>query len=46
MINPFTPNFGQVPQVLAGRTNLRAEMIDALEHPWGHPNQTTIIMGG
>lgn len=45
LANPFTPNFGQVPQVLAGRKKIRYEMIEALENPWGHPNQTTIIIG-
>lgn len=45
MANPFTPNFGQVPQVLAGRKTIRYEMVEALEHPWGHPNQTTIVIG-
>ena len=45
MENPFTPNFGQIPQVFAGRQTLQREMIEALESPWGHPNQTTIIIG-
>lgn len=45
MNNPFTPNFGQVPNVYAGRAELRSEMSQALEHPIGHPNQTTIVVG-
>lgn len=43
--NPFTPNFGQIPEVFAGREDIRHAAIEALEYPWGHPNQTTIIIG-
>ncbi|MDM8287865.1 AAA family ATPase [Slackia piriformis] len=43
--NPFTPTFGMVPPVLAGRDRLLDEMADAFEDGMGNPNLSTIIVG-
>ena len=43
--NPFTPNFGQVPLVLAGRDGLLSELTYALDNVPGDPSQTSIFIG-
>ena len=43
--NPFTPNFGQVPLVLAGRDGLISELSYALDNVPGDPSQTSILIG-
>ncbi len=45
MKNLFTPNFGQVPLVLAGREDVVADMTRALDNVPGDPNQTTVLVG-
>ena len=43
--NPFTPTFGMVPMVMAGRDNLLATMRNAFENGMGDPNMSTIVIG-
>lgn len=43
--NPFTPTFGTVPPVMAGREGLLARMRDAFENGPGDPNLSTVIVG-
>lgn len=43
--NPFTPNFGQVPVQMAGRTLLVDDMTEALENGLGDPNLCTLFKG-
>lgn len=43
--NPFTPNFGQIPRVLAGRDLLLVEMDGAFDNAPGDPNLTSILVG-
>ena len=43
--NPFTPSFGKVPAVLAGRDLLLDDMTSAFEQGSGDPNLSTILMG-
>lgn len=43
--NPFTPNFGQIPRVLAGRDMLLDEMRNAFENAPGDPSLTSILVG-
>ncbi|MDO4290823.1 MAG: AAA family ATPase [Eggerthellaceae bacterium] len=43
--NPFTPNFGQVPMHMAGRSFLLEEMKRAFESPVRDPNLSTILIG-
>lgn len=45
MNNPFTPNFGQVPIHMAGRSFLIEEITRALECESRDPNLTTIFIG-
>ena len=45
MNNPFTPNFGQVPAYLAGRSFLINEITRALDNGLGDPNLASIIVG-
>lgn len=44
-INPFTPGFGQVPQFLAGRSFMLADIERALESPGFSPDLTTLFVG-
>lgn len=44
MKNPFTPNFGQVPMYIAGRTQEIAEVLSALDD-LGSPARTAIFVG-
>lgn len=43
--NPFTPTFGIVPPVLAGRDAILDEMSNAFEDGLGNPNLSTILVG-
>ena len=43
--NPFTPSFGVVPAIMAGREQLLAEMRAAFEEGVGNPNLSTILVG-
>ena len=43
--NPFTPNFGQVPVQMAGRSLIVDEMSEALENGLGDPNLCTLFKG-
>ena len=45
MRNPFTPNFGQVPIHMAGRSFLISEMSTAFDNAPGDPNLTSILVG-
>lgn len=45
MRNPFTPNFGQVPEYLAGRSFLIAEIVRAFETGIGDPSLASILVG-
>lgn len=45
MKNPFTPSFGHVPPVMAGRERLIRTMLQALENGPGDPNLSTILVG-
>jgi hypothetical protein len=43
--NPFTPSFGKMPLVMAGRDRLLAEMGDAFDNGLGDPNLATLVTG-
>lgn len=43
--NPFTPTFGRMPQVLAGRTELIDDVIEGMANQPGDPNRSTIFIG-
>lgn len=43
--NPFTPSFGKVPPLMAGRAELFDEMVVAFEDGSGNPNLSTIFAG-
>lgn len=45
MRNPFTPNFGQAPYVMAGRDALLDEVSSAFENGPGDPALTSVIVG-
>lgn len=45
MKNPFTPTFGIVPMVLAGRRELLHHMHNAFERGIGDPNLSSILIG-
>ena len=45
MKNPFTPTFGIVPMVLAGRKELLHHMHNAFERGIGDPNLSSILIG-
>lgn len=45
MRNPFTPNFGQVPIHMAGRSNIVEEMREAFDSGLGNPNLCTLFTG-
>lgn len=44
-INPFTPTFGIVPPIMAGRTYLINDVVRALDRGPGDPNLATIYVG-
>lgn len=43
--NPFTPSFGEIPLVLAGRDRLLGEIASALSRPNRSPELTMLIAG-
>ncbi len=43
--NPFTPSFGKVPPLMAGRAELFDEMMVAFEDGSGNPNLSAIFAG-
>ncbi len=43
--NPFTPTFGSIPPLLAGREPLIREILGGLDNVPGDPNRTTIFVG-
>lgn len=43
--NPFTPEFGSVPLVMAGRQSIRRELFDAFSQGRGNPNLSSILIG-
>lgn len=43
--NPFTPNFGQTPLVMAGRDMLISEITNAFDNAPGDPSLTSIFVG-
>lgn len=43
--NPFTPTFGRVPELLAGRREIIEEMAEAFDNGPGDPNLSTIYTG-
>lgn len=43
--NPFTPSFGKVPPILAGRDELIATMEQALKNGGGDPNLCSLFIG-
>ena len=45
MGNPFTPSFGKVPAVMAGRSMLIDELVRAYQNSSGDPNWATILVG-
>ena len=45
MLNPFTPNFGQVPAVLAGRESVIADITEVFESNSNSPARTSILVG-
>ncbi|WP_206214375.1 ATP-binding protein [Adlercreutzia sp. ZJ141] len=45
LANPFTPTFGRVPLLMAGRLNIINEMERAFENGPGDPNLSTIFTG-
>ncbi|MBE6473520.1 MAG: ATP-binding protein [Coriobacteriaceae bacterium] len=45
MANPFTPSFGRVPPILAGREFVLNDIEQALENGGGDPNLCTLYIG-
>ena len=45
MNNPFTPNFGQAPLYIAGRSFLTGEIERALDRGLGDPALASILVG-
>ena len=43
--NPFTPEFGSVPLVMAGRQSIRRELSEAFSQGRGNPNLSSILIG-
>ncbi|MCH4083014.1 MAG: ATP-binding protein [Olsenella sp.] len=44
-INPFTPEFGSVPLVMAGRESIKRELFEAFAQGRGNPNLSSILIG-
>lgn len=44
-MNPFTPNFGQIPRHIAGRIQEREDILYALDGNLGSPARTSILIG-
>lgn len=43
--NPFTPTFGSIPSILAGREQMITDIMAGLENAPGDPNRSTIFVG-
>ena len=43
--NPFTPTFGSVPLLMAGRDRIIADILKGLDNGPGDPNRATIFIG-
>jgi Cdc6-like AAA superfamily ATPase len=43
--NPFTPTFGSIPILLAGRDNIISDILGGLNNGPGDPNRSTIFVG-
>ena len=43
--NPFTPSFGSIPPLLAGREQILQDILNGLDNTPGDPNRTTIFVG-
>jgi nucleoside-triphosphatase THEP1 len=43
--NPFTPSFGSVPLLMAGRHRLIDDILEGLDNGPGDPNRATIFIG-
>ncbi|MGN0075875.1 MAG: ATP-binding protein [Parafannyhessea sp.] len=44
-VNPFTPEFGSVPLVMAGRESIKRELFEAFAQGRGNPNLSSILIG-
>lgn len=44
-VNPFTPTFGQIPPVMAGRSEIIGEVVRAFERGMGDPNLVSLLVG-
>ena len=44
-LNPFTPNFGQIPMHIAGRDLIMSEIIKSFDDGPGNPARTSILVG-
>jgi hypothetical protein len=44
-INPFTPTFGSIPMLMAGRDRLISAVLNGLRNGPGDPNRATIFTG-
>lgn len=43
--NPFTPSFGKIPPMMAGRSDLFEDMAQAFDEGSGNPNLSTMLAG-
>jgi len=43
--NPFTPTFGSIPPLLAGRESIISDILDGLDNGPGDPNRATLFVG-
>lgn len=43
--NPFRPTFGSIPEAIAGRDTIIADIVSGLENVPGDPNRSTIFVG-
>ena len=45
MKNPFTPTFGSIPPMLAGRDQIISDILEGLDNGPGDPNRATLFIG-
>jgi len=43
--NPFTPTFGSIPPMMAGRDRIINDILEGLDNGPGDPNRATIFIG-
>jgi DNA replication protein DnaC len=43
--NPFTPTFGSIPPLFAGRERMIEDVVTGLDNAPGDPNRSTIFIG-